>query len=432
MSISVLDALMSQSFDSPPCPITTPAKSRKRIHSDDGSDKEDEAEDGFPTPANREGQTLFMMPTPLANANIVTFARRYGLSKLLKQVQMQELLNFVKCTLDEHFVMLYVAAMQTYSCYIMLSPKIRGYRDGVAQRLLWARTGVELLLPNLTDFPVMHTITRNLCWDIPNTVYSNPAATAKLDNRICHHFTQFWSTIKKKRAEYVTSSGKDFYNKVDKWLAKIRDTYPSPGIVTRSVLNHDIESHGHNNLHIEILAPADTQTDETERVVEHTIEGSNEAGVPLTDAAQSGPSTSSNQSLLSVSSTMAENPPSAAIYTLSLFVVALLPSFHYIWLALLLAHSLTPLPPYTSITCSHISYLYFSYISRIIHVVNFCCLFFTTFLALDSGHYLACAHAVFGGYIACTTTLSPSVTIIAVFSVYRNTGISLFYLHLCF
>lgn len=39
--------------------------------------------------------------------------------------------------------------------------------------------------------------------------------------------------------------------------------------------------------------------------MEHTIDGSNEAGVPLTDAAQSGPSTSSNQSLSGFSSTMA-------------------------------------------------------------------------------------------------------------------------------
>lgn len=98
MSVSALDALMSQSFDSPPRPVATPANSRKRLHSDDPSDKEDEEEDGFPTPANRarEGQTLFMTPAPLANANIITFARRYGLSKLLKQSQMQELLDFVK------------------------------------------------------------------------------------------------------------------------------------------------------------------------------------------------------------------------------------------------------------------------------------------------------------------------------------------------
>lgn len=80
----------------------------------------------------------------------------------------------------------------------MLSPKIRGYRDGVAERLLWASPGLESLLPNLTDLPVMQTITRNLRWDIPDTVYSNPAATAKLDDRIRYHFTQFRSTMKKK------------------------------------------------------------------------------------------------------------------------------------------------------------------------------------------------------------------------------------------
>ncbi|EDR04322.1 uncharacterized protein LACBIDRAFT_304934 [Laccaria bicolor S238N-H82] len=316
---------MGHSFSSPPPPelpaLETPARKHARTDGDDNSETED--------------FTTSVPATPMPHTNILTFARRYAVEKNLKPAQMQEVLDFVKRPLDERFLMLFVACIQsrdneaslaralaswvpssttetniqTYSRLVMLSPKLKGYKDSVAEKYLW-------------------TITRNLRWDIPDAVFSNPAATGKLTERIRYHLTQNRSTLKKKiaaslvgktkdehqhiftlaqavvantsmtvsiqlcarlallRAEYIDFPGSTFYSKVDARLSTIRTNFrDNPSKITRffhEVLNVDVASHGHSNLDIEILA-SETQPSETKLEVEKTIDNANDAGVPFAE-----------------------------------------------------------------------------------------------------------------------------------------------------
>ncbi|KAF8799653.1 hypothetical protein BYT27DRAFT_7263741 [Phlegmacium glaucopus] len=293
-----LDDLMDHSFSSPPPEDFEPFSPRPRGH------ESDNLWSGGVPPGNATFLSPSSQNTPsLPSSNIMTFARQYSMQRRLKQAQLQEVMDFIQHPLDERFVMLYVAIIQsrdqqeqrarelaawvpsstteTYARYVLFSPKIKAYKSNVAESCVW-------------------TIICNLRWDIPEGVFSNPAATAKLDERIRYHLTQHRSSIKKKvansvagadksdrqhifalaqavvantsvsisiqlcaqlallRAVYIENKGKEFFAKVDARLVKLRIKYGAePAKLARffrKLLLDDIAAYGHNDLDIEILA----------------------------------------------------------------------------------------------------------------------------------------------------------------------------------
>ncbi|KAL6300367.1 hypothetical protein BKA93DRAFT_802459 [Sparassis latifolia] len=153
---------------------------------------------------------------PSRASNSLTFAKSLISGKRFKQSQVDAVERFAQATVDERLIMIYIALiggqgqddaravelanwvpskaletnLQTFGQLIVLSHKIRGYSTSVAAKLLW-------------------TLVKSLKWDIPAEVFTNPAATKRLDERVRYHLTQARSNLKKKLLASIASVDKN-------------------------------------------------------------------------------------------------------------------------------------------------------------------------------------------------------------------------------